>query len=494
VAKSWLLNRLNGFPELEGSLILELVEKWSIACRIMNMRLNYFILFFLILLSPVFLSAQALPGQLKLFTPENYLQMERVCSVSNYVEAKTAIDKGHEMVSFAGLDINAILPEWNNMALILFYFVVLTALLYLFRLISTSKVNPDQFIGEEVGDKVNMLRNYGKKARFFFGISPKLSPQFTTKTSHFDDFDFKIPVPKEIYRNEKTDVQDSWNSRRTEYSQNFSFDKKDQMPEKFKKKETILIVDDHVDFRNYLCSKLKNYQVLSCSNGREAAKLAREYLPDLIISNVMVPGMDGFQLCDVIKNNNITSRIIVILLSEKQDHEEKLRGYKNKADAFVEIPFSMNLLLLQIDNLLKKRKMIRSKFASDSVETINYNVFLEMDRQFLDKVKEIVERKLMSNELSVETISHEIGMSRSQLYRKFKTLTDITPKEYITISRLEKSVELLSSLRYTVNEVAFRTGFYDGSHFGTVFKMQFGITPKQFVDQLSVAKKEMLLN
>lgn len=453
------------------------------------MRLYYFILFFLILLAPVCLPAQSLPDQLMHFIPENYAQLDKTLTENNSFEVNTVIHEGQKMVSFAGPDINTILPLWNNIAELFFYFIAIAALLYILYLISANNINPNYFIGEKIEGKENTLKNYGKMVRFFFGISPKLSPQFTNETSRFDEFGFSRPVPGEIYRNEKTEIQDTWNSRRTEYAQNFSSGLKDQETEKLRKKEFILIVDDQVDFRNYLISKLKNYQILSCSNGREALELAKEYLPDLILSNVLIPEMSGFQLCDEIKNNTITSHIIVILFSGKKDPEQKFRGYKHSADAFVEIPFSMNLLLLQIDNLMKTRRMLTARFAFNSVENMNYHILMENDRLFLDKVKEIVKSKLMSNELSVETISQEVGMSRSQLYRKFKTLTDITPKEYITIARLEKSVELLSSLKYTVNEVAFKTGFYDGSHFGTVFKMQFGITPKQFTEQISAVKR-----
>lgn len=460
-----------------------------------NMRLYYLILFFLILLAPVCLSAQTLSNDLMDIIHGNCLHFTRFSVVSNSVETIAASNPGQKINSVAGIDLNVILPVWNNIMAFFFYFISLAALLYIYHLISANRVSQHQFEAHTLDRKDDARNLYGRILRFFFGFSPKLNPQFSgNKVSSIDSFDFSLQVPKQIYRNEKTDIQDVWNSRRFKFMMKPTSGDSDLISEKSRQKELILIVDDQLEFRNYLISKLKSYRILSCSNGSEAIELAKEYLPDLILSNVSIPVMDGFQLCDEIKNNNITSHIIVILLSEKLRPEQKLKGYNHSADAFVEIPFSMNLLLLQINNLLKTRRKLKTKFVFNSVENINYDVLMEMDKQFLDKVKKIVKNNLMSNELSVETISQEIGMSRSQFYRKFKNITEITPKEYITIARLEKSVELLSSLRYTVNEVAFKTGFYDGSHFGTVFKMQFGITPKRFVEQLTIEKKGMLLN
>jgi AraC-like DNA-binding protein/CheY-like chemotaxis protein len=457
---------------------------------ILKMRINYFILFFLILLAPVCLSAQTLSNNLMDFIHGNCLHFSRISAVSNSVETLTGSNQEQKINSVAGLDINVILHVWNNTMEFFFYFIALTALVYIFHLISTNRINPYQS-GEHELDGHERARNLNSRiSQFLYGFSPKFNPQFSgNKASSIDNFDFSLQVPKEIYRNEKTDIQDSWNSRRLKYTMKPISGDNDLISEKSRQKELLLIVDNQLDFRNYLISKITNYRIISCSNGREALELAKKHLPDLILANVSIPVIDGFQLCDEIKNNNITSHIIVILLSEKLRSEQKLKEYKHSADAFVEIPFSMNLLLLQINNLLKTRRKLKTRFVFNSVESINYDVLIEMDKQFLDKVKKIVKNNLRSNELSVETISQEIGMSRSQFYRKFKNITDITPKEYITIARLEKSVELLSTLQYTVNEVAFKTGFYDGSHFGTVFKMQFGITPKRFIEQLTTERK-----
>lgn len=252
--------------------------------------------------------------------------------------------------------------------------------------------------------------------------------------------------------------------------------------EKENRSELILIVEDHDDLRTYLEHNLSNYKVISCANGKEALKLANEKMPDLILSDVMMPEMDGLEMCKHIKTNVITSHIPVILLTARITDEQKLEGFVHHADAYIEKPFSIDLLAMQIANLLQLRKNISSKYSSDIKLAATEDGMLQIDKDFLNKSTQIVEAAIRDTELSVESMSAELGMSRSQLFRKFKALTNTTPSQFIKVTRLKKAAELLSVKEYNVNEVAFLVGFVDSSHFISSFKKFYGLTPKQFTD------------
>ncbi|MGQ1786067.1 hybrid sensor histidine kinase/response regulator transcription factor [Saccharicrinis sp. GN24d3] len=247
--------------------------------------------------------------------------------------------------------------------------------------------------------------------------------------------------------------------------------------------DLILIVEDYDDLREYLVHNLYNYRVLSCANGKEALKLANENMPDLILSDIMMPEMDGLELCKHIKTNIITSHIPVVLLTARATPDQKLEGYTHHADAYVEKPFSIDLLTIQIANLLQLRKNISAKYNSDIKASVaDDDGMLPLDKKFLDKSKEFIEASINDPQLSVESLSSELGMSRSQLFRKFKALTNTTPSQFIKAIRLRKAAQFLAGKEYNVNEVAIMVGFVDSSHFISSFKKFYGKTPKQFAE------------
>lgn len=246
----------------------------------------------------------------------------------------------------------------------------------------------------------------------------------------------------------------------------------------------ILIAEDFDDLRAYLAHNLSSYEVISASNGKEALRLANERIPDLIISDVMMPEMDGLELCKHIKTNVVTSHIPVIILSSRTSAEQKLEGFVNHADAYIEKPFSIDLLSIQVANILQLKRNISAKYMNSIVEESTDNGLLPLDKAFLDRAMQTIEQNLQDSHFSVESLSAELGMSRSQLFRKFKSLTNSTPSQFVKVARLKKAAELLSGHVHNVNEVAFMVGFADSSHFIASFKKFYGQTPKQFAHKV----------
>ena len=249
------------------------------------------------------------------------------------------------------------------------------------------------------------------------------------------------------------------------------------------RKELLMIVEDYDDLRKYLSESFRDYKVISCKNGKEAMDQAQKLMPDLILSDVMMPEMDGLELCHHIKTNIITSHIPVILLTAKTEVANKLDGFRQKADAYIEKPFNINLLRIQVENLISLRKSIKKQYSTNVSINDNKESAVPIDNVFLNKVIEIITERLDDYKFSVESLSAELGISRSQLFRKFKVVMDTSPSNYIRLLRLQKAATLLETKEYNVNEVTYMVGFSDVSHFIAAFKKHYGQTPKQFSEK-----------
>lgn len=239
------------------------------------------------------------------------------------------------------------------------------------------------------------------------------------------------------------------------------------------KKPKILIAEDNDELRNLMAEHLKQYyQIFHVNNGQQGVVTTAKISPDVIVSDVMMPLMDGNEFCYEIKNNLKTSHIPFILLTALTSNEHKIEGYKIGADTYLEKPFDVDLLRSCIDNLLVGRKKLRERFANaDLTQSEGLN---ELDKKFIEDVAKIVENNLSNSNFSVEDLEKEIGMSHASLYRKFKGLLGKTPLEFIQHYRLKKSMELLVSGGHYVNEVAYMVGFSDPKYFSTVFKKFYG--------------------
>ena len=237
--------------------------------------------------------------------------------------------------------------------------------------------------------------------------------------------------------------------------------------------ETVLIVDDNPDIRAYLRTILQDkYQVSEAADGKQGLALANEIVPDLIVSDVMMPVMNGLEFCQRIKSGTATSHIPVILLTARALDHHQIEGYESGADAYITKPFSSELLLARINNLLKSRLKLKTLIAAASAPAEP-----TITDPFLIKFRDFIEKNLHDSELTVETIGAEFGLSRVQLYRKVKALTGQSPVELLRTTRLLKGRQLLQGSDKNVSEVAYEVGFSAPSYFTKCFKDEFGISP-----------------
>jgi signal transduction histidine kinase/ligand-binding sensor domain-containing protein/AraC-like DNA-binding protein len=243
----------------------------------------------------------------------------------------------------------------------------------------------------------------------------------------------------------------------------------------------ILIVEDNEDLRCYLRSYLElKYDILEASNGEVGCCIALMEIPDLVISDIMMPKMDGLELCKRLKQNEKTSHIPVILLTAKADHNSKIFGFGIRADDFIAKPFNAEELIARIENLIEIRKMLQQKF-SKQIELKPSEITVEsLDTKFLKRVILIIEEHLDDELFNVDLLSKENNMSSNQLYRKLKALTGCAPNDVIRNIRLERAASLLEQNVGNVAEVAFRVGFNNLSYFSKCFREKFNTTPREF--------------
>ncbi len=249
---------------------------------------------------------------------------------------------------------------------------------------------------------------------------------------------------------------------------------------------TILIVDDNADIRSLLRRILQSrYQVNEADDGQQGLALANEIVPDLIVSDVMMPVMNGLEFCQRVKDNIVTSHIPVILLTARALSKHQVEGYESGADAYITKPFSADVLLARIDNLLKNRMRLKGLFRSEEEKEVKEVHLTEVpieesqkkEDTFMIKFREFIERNMSDSDLGVETIGAELGLSRVQLYRKVKALTGQSPVELLRTARLHKARRLLQESGKSISEVAYEVGFTAPSYFTKCFKDEFGISP-----------------
>lgn len=245
---------------------------------------------------------------------------------------------------------------------------------------------------------------------------------------------------------------------------------------------TILLVDDNEEIIDFLAEELGTaYTVLTASDGQEALGILEKEAVHLVVSDVMMPVIDGFELCRRIKTNFDYSHIPVILLTAQNTLQSKIEGLKLGADAYIEKPFSPEHLLVQIANLLSNRHKIREYFANSPLVHIKSMAYSTADEQFLESLNEMIRQHLEDTELDVEKLARVMNMSRPTLYRKIKAICNLTPNELINITRLKKAAEILATGQHKIYEVADMVGYNSQNNFGRNFLKQFGITPTEYM-------------
>jgi DNA-binding response OmpR family regulator len=252
----------------------------------------------------------------------------------------------------------------------------------------------------------------------------------------------------------------------------------------------LLIVEDNQDLLAYIRGYLNDdYRVSDALDGEEGLKEALRIVPDLVLSDVMMPKMDGFELCRKLKTDERTSHIPVVLLTARAAVEDKIEGLETGADDYIAKPFNPDELLARINNLIQQRKILREKFVTDywqGPQTPGFQItdsnLSQPDKTFLKKAVEVIENQLSDTSFNVTVFCREMAMSRQQLHRKFRALVDQSPTEFIRTIRLKKAAELLFQKSGTVSEIAYDVGFSTLSYFTKCFKEQFGVSPSEYPD------------
>ena len=245
-------------------------------------------------------------------------------------------------------------------------------------------------------------------------------------------------------------------------------------------KPEVLIIDDNIDIRTYLRSVLsEKYNVSEAADGKSGLELARKIVPDIVLSDIMMPVMDGLAFCRQLKTDKAISHIPVILLTARSLDEQRAEGYEHGADAYLSKPFSLRLLFSRIDNLIQSRKKLSKLFSNSDENDAFEKLSNETDKTFAAQLRKIIQDNLSDNEFNVERIGDEIGLSRVQLYRKVKALTGYSPVEMLRKARLTRARHLLRTTEKTVSEVAYAVGFSTPSYFSKCYKDEFGESPKK---------------
>jgi signal transduction histidine kinase/ligand-binding sensor domain-containing protein/DNA-binding response OmpR family regulator len=254
-----------------------------------------------------------------------------------------------------------------------------------------------------------------------------------------------------------------------------------QRPQRVKSAPILLIVEDNQDMRAYLCSLLSlASRVIESLDGQDGLEKALRVIPDLIISDVMMPRMDGFALCARLKTDERTSHIPVILLTARASAESKIAGLETGADDYIAKPFAARELQARVKNLIEQRRKLRERFRKEAALQPHVMAVTSTDEKFLQKALAVVEARMSDEDFSVEIFGREVGMSRVQLHRKLRALTDHSASEFIRTLRLHRAAQLLVQHGGNVTEVAYEVGFNNLSYFAKCFHQQFGVSPSAY--------------
>ena len=246
----------------------------------------------------------------------------------------------------------------------------------------------------------------------------------------------------------------------------------------------MLIVDDNADVRQFIRNHFNSfYRIYEAANGEDGWKLALETVPDIIISDIIMPKADGYELCKRLKNDERTSHIPVLLLTAMHSKEHELKGLTTGADDFITKPFDLSVLQAKVENVLSMHDLLKEKFTSTMVLEPTNVVISSPDERFLQKVIDVIEENIADSELDIENFAMKVGVSRMQLYRKLHALTNMTVKEFIRHIRLKRAVQLLEQQKLNISEIAYAVGFKDLSHFRKCFKREYGMSATEFLSR-----------
>ena len=248
---------------------------------------------------------------------------------------------------------------------------------------------------------------------------------------------------------------------------------------------SILLIEDNAEVRSFLKNQLgKHYEIFEAENGDVGLSKAYEIVPDIIISDILLPGKDGMQITETLKNDMRTSHIPIIILTARASIEQQIEGLKLKADAYIVKPFNVKYLEETIRNLTRNREILKDHYSSELPnESMKGNVSKKIDRKFVSEFSAIVESNIANEDFGVDDICKQIGISRVQLYRKVKAVLGLNINDYILSVRMQRAKYLLLNEDLSISEVSTKVGFSSQAYFSTVFKAKFGLTPKAFKEK-----------
>jgi DNA-binding response OmpR family regulator len=292
-----------------------------------------------------------------------------------------------------------------------------------------------------------------------------------------------LPIGKEYFTEEEI-VEDFKNSEDTRhYVVDIPTEKIIESSHK-KKNYTLLVAEDNPDVRHYIISHLaQKYNILEASNGVEALEKSVHYLPDLVVTDLMMPKMDGIELCSRLKNDLRTSHIPVIMITARTTILDIREGYETGADDYITKPFNASILIFRVQNLLRTREKLKEIYGKRfSLESLGVEVN-SVDEKFLQKLYDVMEKNVANPELNLDNFCRDIGMSRANLYRKIKSITGFSPNEFIRNFRLEMAAKILKEAKLSVSEVYVAVGFNSHAYFSNCFKALYGISPTEYINQ-----------
>jgi DNA-binding response OmpR family regulator/two-component sensor histidine kinase len=308
------------------------------------------------------------------------------------------------------------------------------------------------------------------------------------------EFIVQLPINKSAYNEDEfIEIENEFNISKPDIQINSIPVENEAISKTAKEKNIILLIEDNEDMRRHIAQNLQaEYQIAEATNGKDGLQKALEMLPDIILSDIMMPGMDGIEMTTMLKKDERTSHIPIVLLTAKASDESKIEGLETHADDYITKPFSIRELSLRIENLIFNRQKTREKFEKNISIIPSEIATNSVDEKFLQRALQIVESHIDDIEYNAEKFCKDIGMSRSNLHRKLIALTNQPVTEFIRTIRIKRAAQLLSNHAGSVSEIAFKTGFGNLSYFTKCFKEQFGTTPSEYVNQMN--HKNELLN
>jgi DNA-binding response OmpR family regulator/two-component sensor histidine kinase len=311
--------------------------------------------------------------------------------------------------------------------------------------------------------------------------------KMSSKVGEGSTFSFKLPLDRSVF--ESKDFADYKNAGSQSVVSAVvvddpGFEDTDQIEIEADLEKTVLIVEDDPQLNTFLVNSLKNfYKTVAAHDGEIGLKMVKQHLPDIVISDIMMPKMDGYELTRNIKGNSELCHIPMILLTAKSETTSQIDGMQSGADLYITKPFNIDFLLAAIDCQLKNRKRIHDIFLNGQMPRLDKADINQLDIHFLSKLNAFLEKEISNPELDILLLAKNMNMSRSAFYRKFMGLTKLSPITYLKKHRINKSIELMMLDKYTHIEISEMTGFGSPSYFSRAFKQEKGMSPRDFLNQ-----------